>query len=206
MSGCRAQSGSLASPWRPSWVVQSSSHLWLPSTVLTLMPASDVSPGIQDSPSKGSTKTDRQPWPPAEISFHAVVLFFQKLTIDAYMGPFTPPLTLSKPRPGTPHPVEDRAGLGWLIQEAWKCRVAARSRRELKALVQGPKHASGAGSAAGGAQLLRDPQERPESSSKLGCRSMLHEYSRRGPDWIWRPGFGKQQCCLMPSTHLSGWH
>lgn len=67
----------------------------------------DASPGSQDSPSKGSTKTDRQPWPPTEISFHAVVLFFQKLTIDAYMGPFTPPLTLSKPRPGTPHPVED---------------------------------------------------------------------------------------------------
>ena len=55
--------------------------------------------------------------------------------------------------------------------------MAARSRRELKALVQGPKHASGAGPAPGGAQLLRDPQERPESSSKLGRRSMLHEYS-----------------------------
>lgn len=98
MSGCRAQSGSLASPWPPSWVVHRALTCgFFHSTHPGCLPL--MYPGIQDSPSKGSTKTDRQPWPPAEISFHAVVLFFQKFTIDAYMGPFTPPLTLSKPSP-----------------------------------------------------------------------------------------------------------
>lgn len=149
-------------------------HLWLPSTVLTLMPASDISPGIQDSPSKGSTKTDRQPWPPAEISFHAVVLFLQKLTIDAYMGPFTPPSDTFQASPWNSTPRRlSQAGLaysgGMEVQGGSKKPQGAwhwsRGQTRFRCWV-GCWRGSASGS-----------QERPESSSKLGCRSMLHEYS-----------------------------
>ena len=158
-SGCRAQSGSLASPWWPGWVVQSSCHLWLPSTVLTLMPASDVSPGVPDSPSKGSTKTDKQPWPLTQISFHTVVEASSSRSL-----PLMPTWALS------PHPwhlarltlelhTQLKTELGWagLFRShgsaGWQQEAAGSSRHWSR----GQNTLQVLGRLLEGAQLLRDP-------------------------------------------------